>query len=455
MSQLQIVKTFVEEMANNSSTNVKKEILQRYADNSFLIKILQYTYHPLKQFYVTSKGLQKNADLIDTNYAIADIFSLLDSLTSREITGHDAIAAVNGYIYGNYDCAEIVYQIIDKNLKTRATETIINEVIPNCIPVFEVQLAAKFHEFIEKVRKDEAKAAEAAKKGKPYKRKNVFDFVEDVWFASYKLDGIRCVGIVDENGVCTFWTRGGNEILTTAKVKAAIEELGLKNFVFDGELCIQTEDETDDFQGIMKEWNKKEHTIENPKYYIFDFLKLDNFYNESDPTDFMNRLAQLNMLMVKNKSQYLAVLPQVPVYSFEDIQRLKQEALDAGREGLMLKRNTRYQKGRTNDILKAKLFYDEEYVVESMVSDLNRVIRDGREVEIEMLAAVYIRHKGDPVKVGSGFTQEQKIAFHADPSLIVGKTITVQYQEETTDQNGKNSLRFPVIKHIYENGRNA
>ena len=38
---------------------------------------------------------------------------------------------------------------------------------------------------------------------------------------------------------------------------------------------------------------------------------------------------------------------------------------------------------------------------------------------------------------------------------IVGKTITVQYFEETKNQEGGISLRFPTVKHIYETKRDC
>jgi len=461
-------------MSANSSTNAKKDILRRYSTNPFLVKILQYTYHPLKKFYVTSSGLQKRKnDLCNSLWASVDIFDLLDQLIERKLTGHDAIAAVNGYISGNQDCEEIVYQIIDKNLKTRATATIINEIIPNCIPVFKVQLAEKFHEYVEKIEREDAKLAKevekekekadtAKKTGKKYvpkekkERKYKLNFENDTWYLSIKLDGVRCVCIVDETGNATFWSRGGNEFLTLGKVKEAIEKLGLKNVVFDGEMCIRTDDDRDDFQGIMSEINNKDHTIERPLYYIFDFLTLDNFYNCSDKKLFSARLVDLVHALYsdsKPDSPYYIIHDQVVARSEKDIAEHLEMAISKGREGSMLKRNTRYQNDRTNDMLKVKRMHDAEYVVESIVSDYNRVVENGKEVEIMMLAAVYIRHKGDPVKVGSGFTKEEKIRFHADPSKIIGKTITVQYQEESIDQHGKNSLRFPVVKYIYENGR--
>ena len=66
---------------------------------------------------------------------------------------------------------------------------------------------------------------------------------------------------------------------------------------------------------------------------------------------------------------------------------------------------------------------------------------------------VYIEHKGHKVAVGSGFSQEQRLKYTQEP--IVGKTITVQYFEETKNDKGGISLRFPTVKHIYENERDC
>ena len=46
-----------------------------------------------------------------------------------------------------------------------------------------------------------------------------------------------------------------------------------------------------------------------------------------------------------------------------------------------------------------------------------------------------------------------KAPISENPDEIMGKQITVQYFEETTNKNGTHSLRFPVIKAVYENVR--
>ena len=66
-----------------------------------------------------------------------------------------------------------------------------------------------------------------------------------------------------------------------------------------------------------------------------------------------------------------------------------------------------------------------------------------------MLAAVVIEHKGYQVKVGSGFSINERQQFFANPKGIVGKKITVKYFEESEDKEGNLSLRFPTLKAIH------
>jgi len=121
----------------------------------------------------------------------------------------------------------------------------------------------------------------------------------------------------------------------------------------------------------------------------------------------------------------------------------------------MLRKNVGYEGKRSQNLLKVKKFFDAEYVVQSIDFEDHRVIREGKEVVIPMMAQAYINHKGYEVAVGSGWNQEQRIKYNANPTLIIGKEITVQYFEETKNQKGELSLRFPTVKHVFENGRNV
>jgi DNA ligase-1 len=80
-------------------------------------------------------------------------------------------------------------------------------------------------------------------------------------------------------------------------------------------------------------------------------------------------------------------------------------------------------------------------------------VKDGAECEENMLSCVTIEHKGHQVRVGSGFSIEQRQEFHKDPNKILGKIITVQFFSESVNQDGGISLRFPTFKVLHGEAR--
>jgi hypothetical protein len=159
------LREFVDLMNSSNSTNHKINILTQYQYHPFIKRVLFYTYHPYWNFGLTSTNLKKRSDLIAPSEIYDDLFYLLDDLNERHLTGHAAIEATNRFIKEYEEWADLIYQIIDRNLETRATVTLINRVNPNFIPTFDVALAH-----------DASKV-----KG--------VDIFDGTWFVSRKLDG--------------------------------------------------------------------------------------------------------------------------------------------------------------------------------------------------------------------------------------------------------------------------
>jgi len=432
MNDLKRIREFVSRLKSTNATNNKIDIIKEYKEDQVIKEVLKYTYSPFKQYHVTSKNCKKNSDLI--KYGYTNLFCLLRDLNSRLLTGHEAISYVNGYVEANKKYEDLIYCVVDKNLKTRTGADLINKAIPKCVPTFKVALANSYD-----------------------KQKGKVNFDTQTWFASHKLDGVRCLAIVDDNGVCNFFSRQGKTFDTLDVLKNEIESLNLCNMVFDGEVCVVDENGTEDFQGIMKEIKRKDHTIENPKYKIFDYLMLSEFDTQVSKRSLSDRLGKFNMVYNTFNEQLncIDLLEQWKVESEEHFQELAELATKNNWEGLILRKDCEYKGKRSNDLLKVKKFFDEEYVVKSIETSTHRIIVDGLEVEEEMLSNVVIEHKGCDVGVGSGFDQSERRKYFKNPELIIGKTITVQYFEETLNQDGCHSLRFPVVKHVYENGRNV
>ena len=424
------LQNFVDQMKATSSLNEKKVIIGTIKNDEFIKRALKYAYDPYKKYYVTSANCKKRSDLYDLP-VFADLFCILDDLNGRYVTGHDAIGLVNGFIKEQDERFEdLIFSIIDRNLELRASASVINKVIPNLIPTFDVALANKF----------DPKRADW----------------NDVWLASRKLDGVRCLTIVDIQGNVKCYSRQGNEFETLDVVREAVKQMGLRGVVFDGEICLMDKNGDEDFPGIMKQIKRKNHTIDNPRYVMFDYLTLSEFDSKTSEMVLTSRLGRFAKVVEHIESSiYLSVLNQVVVTDDDHFAKLSAEAEELGHEGLMVRKNVGYEGKRTQNLLKVKKFFDAEYQVVDLDFEDHRVIREGKEVVMPMLAQVWIEHKGYKVAVGSGWNQEQRIRYQKNPSELIGKTITVQYFEETKNQQGGISLRFPTVKHVFENGRNC
>ena len=423
------LQSFIDEMKESSSGNYKIETIKKHSDSEFLQKIFNYTYNPYKKYNVTSKNCKKNSELLGHANTYGSIFTLLDDLANRVCTGHNAIANVNRFILENIQYEDLIFNIIDRDLKMGASTSSINKVIPGCIPTFKVALA------------------------NPYNPKRT-DFVNEEWFGSRKLDGVRCI-CRKENDIVTFLSRSGKEFLTLGNLENEILKIP-GNFILDGEICMVDENGNEDFQGIMKQIRKKNHQIDNPKFFVFDYLTLEEFDNQIGTTPLVERLKTgYDLLPESIDCSRLEFLPQEQISNEGQFTEMAKDAEEAGFEGIMVRKNVGYEGKRSHNLLKVKKFHDAEYTVLDAINGNIRWTENGKQVERECLSSIIIEHKGCRVSVGSGFSKEQREMYYESPQDIIGKTVTIQYFEESKNQTGGYSLRFPVLKHVYANGRDC
>ena len=279
---------------------------------------------------------------------------------------------------------------------------------------------------------------------------------KDGWYVSRKIDGARCIAIVDESGEVTFLSRTGKVFDTLGIVADGIKALGLNSIVLDGELCLVDKNGNEDFQGVMKELRKKDHTIPNPSFKIFDMITPEEFYSKKGKSNrpYSIRYADLIETMKYNQCPCLTVLEQDRIKDDTHFNEWIAKSTKNKWEGLMLRAEEPYKGKRSKDLLKYKSFFDDEYEVIDTEMGPFRYVLNGKEHEETMLSCVMIQHKSHTVRIGSGFTIEQRQEFYKNPKKILGKIITVQYFEETKNQDGGISLRFPTFKYLYGEERN-
>jgi len=422
---LKQLQKYVDRMRGTTSTKEKEKILAHYEDSNDVRNLVWWVLNPYKTFGITSQQVRKASYKVDPTYnPVNDIETLLRMLSERKWTGHFAVAEILGFIEANKEHEALIYQIIDKDIETRANATLVNKIWgKGFVPKFEVALAKKYDDYSDKI----------------------FAMEYD-WYQSRKLDGLRCVIVISLEGNARFYSRTGKEFFTLGVLADRIRNCKyLYGSVLDGEVCIMNGD-LEDFKAIHSEYNKKDHTIVNPKYFIFDCLTPEEFENGESDTYLMDRLAPLTYAVMPEN---LEILKQHMVTSQEDVDCALIAGNALGHEGLILRKNCEYKGKRSADVLKVKSFMDAEFVVKGIQTGFMRFIEDSRDVERETMTKAIINYKGNEVGVGSGWSKEERETFFNHPHSLIGREITVKYKQESFDSDGNVSLQFPTVKTIH------
>jgi DNA ligase-1 len=439
----------VEELKNTNSASAKIKILAQYKNNDEIKKYFRYAYDPYYMYGVSSKNLQKNSEMSELEF-FNSIFELLDVLRTRKATGNKAISLVNGYISQNYKFEELLYDFFDRNLKIGMGVTQINKALGNIIPVFDVALAATYDE----------------------DKKEKYNL--DNYCIQQKMNGLRLVTHIlynDGDIQVKSYSRKGKEFTTCKKINEELlhyykqSKYFGKDLVFDGEVCIiDHATGKEDWNRAVSEAKRKNHTMENPRYTIFDFLTLDEFSGLKVSRDYTFRRDQLfrNFFGLDNvdKFKYLNIIFATP-YTEDRLNRLVQDYVVTDKwEGLIFRRaDVPYKPGRSNDLLKYKLFKDAEYrVVDIKVTEKPMLDKAGKMIQVKCVGSLVIElENGNTCDVGTGLSDKQRLDWYFNPSEIIGKQILVKYKELTRSINAQNeeewSLLFPVLLHVFEEDR--
>ena len=418
--------------ANNSSTYKIKKFKELYDAGYINKELWNLIYDKDVLFHITSDKIDKNLNVCRSNKDYkGNIIELLKDLYVQ-YSGNTALAIACSFVNNNIEYKQLIYDVIDKDLHIGMTAKSINKAVPGFFQEFNVALASP----------------------------NNGTMPDENYVLERKLDGTRCLCLIDSNGKVKFYSRKGKEFHTLDVLKKELEDFvalhpEYKNKVLDGEMCIVDDNGNEDFQGIMKEITRKDHTINNPSYCVFDLLELEDFNKGCSTETYKPRLGKLKTFVETIKSPHIKLI-EYAYYTPEVFATWQKKVLDNGWEGLIARKDVPYEGKRSRNLLKYKNFSDAEYVVKDAVLDGNATILVGGKTQrIKCVQSLVIEHKGYIVNVGSGLTQQQRIDFAEHPEHIIGKTITVQYFSETTDKDGKISLRFPTIKYIYDKGRNV
>lgn len=120
------------------------------------------------------------------------------------------------------------------------------------------------------------------------------------------------------------------------------------------------------------------------------------------------------------------------------IETLLDKMVEEDKEGLIVNLDTPYYRKRHSGILKVKRFYTMDLPIIACEEGSGRLAG--------ILGAFVLQYKGNEVRVGTGFTNEQRISFWDNRDALLGSLCEVKYKEISCDKNtGAESLQFPVF----------
>ena len=391
----------------------KQSLLAEFKENDDFCRLLYYALNPLLTYKISEQTLEKPVRYNPAvTLILTDIFETCEMLSSRKALDDATIYQVCAFVQAcPPDESEFYKKLLSKTLRLGVTAKTVNKVIPGLIPEWEVQQSYPIEKY-------------------PIK--------EGTWFSlTQKLNGVRATYYKGK-----LYARSGVPFEGMEHITDEFAWETTDGLVFDGELTLRDKGGLSDNEafrmatGIINSDGDKTGIC----YTVFDVIPTNEFEKGQSETTYRERRHALDAVKsIIPENSPVSILPVL--YSGTDqskIAELLEQMVREDKEGLMVNLNAPYKCKRHNGILKVKRFY-------TMDLPIVRYEEGGGRLE-GVLGAFVLDYKGNEVKVGSGFTDEQRLSFWKHRDELIGSICEVKYKEISSDKNtGAESLQFPVF----------
>lgn len=439
------IKEIFDEIANESSTNKKMEILAKYQDNETLKRVLYLAESKRVKFYL--KQIPEYIGFESNNYTLEEGLDALQAILDRTVRGNDAIDHLRNILESvSGNDAYIIQRIIEKDPKIGMGTTNINKIFGK--------------NFIEKTPYMGAKA---------YDEKLAREIIASPQGAvsQIKMDGRYCNALID-GGMIRLESRGGEpSYLQGAKF---IEEL--KDFeesiVLNGELtmddvsryesngiiasCISIGKKRTEGQDITKELEKfqKKHTLTYQEaldrivFTVWDCITPDEYADNMSSIPYLNRFGNLNQMLEKYQPTMIRKIESKVVYSYKEAVEEFQKALNAGEEGTILKAlDGTWKDGKPKWQIKMKLEMD----LDMEIIGFNYG-KEGTKNE-NVISSLTVQSKDGIVKTRPAGMKEDDMKYVTENmDALLGKIVKVKCSGLSEDRDGDKALLHPVFIEI-------
>ena len=441
------IKQIFDEIAAESSTNQKMEILKKYKDNELLKRVLYLANSKRVKFFI--KQLPTYTPDNNGGETLQWALDGLSFITNRNYTGSDAINWLVTLLSGvSTDDAYIIERIIEKDCKIGMGTTFMNKVIKDLIEDTPYMGAISF---------DEKKARAIFDKGSR-------------GISQIKMDGRYCNAII-RGGEVELESRSGEATIVTG-AKFLAELANFEDCVLNGELTMdgvpryesngiiasvidiqskrgeRTEKETEKkLEAFEKKHGSFENALNSIRYTVWDTISVDEYFDKSSKTPYLIRLLKVEQLIMKSGSSMVYVIESRIVNTYAEAMEHFQEVLatevnGVPQEGTILKdENGTWKDGKPNTSIKMKLEMNLDLKIvgfnygkkgtknENVISSFNATSEDGKIITSPQ-----------------GLNEETMKYVTENQNKLLGTIIECKCNGLSKDSNGNYSLLYPAFK---------
>ena len=413
----------VVDLISTSGMNDKKEIITNNVDNHFFYYYTYYLLNPHMNYFVSEKTLRKAIkDNPTTHYDIDEFTTWCEHLNSLKSINNTKLAELAHWISDipDVDEQELMIGLYSKSTRLGVGATTFNKVKRNWIPVWEVQQAFSIN--------------------------NITVPDGERFWLTQKLNGVRATYYKGK-----FYSRNGSEYKGLEHITKELKSIShLENgFVIDGELTLRKEgqyanvSDNEAFRISTGIINSDAETKNEIIYTIFDIVPVSDFDSNEPSMKYSRRRDIMKYISAWfAASSNISVLPVLYVGKDKSqIEPLLDKMVAEDKEGLMLNRDVPYYRKRHDGILKIKKFYTMDLRITDMVNGTGR--------NKNILGCLVVDFDGNEVRVGSGFSDDQRNYLWTHKDEIIGMLCEVKYKEISYNKSkNTKSLQFPVFVQI-------
>ena len=380
----------------------KLHLLASKKDDPLLRAVVFYAYEPTLNYYIKKVPTRQGSGVGNLNDTQA--FHLLASLNSRAVTGDAAKALVQAALDRlDPESADIFTRILKRDLRIGVAEKGFHQAFPGLLTRFDVMLADKYAP------------------------------TDQQRLVSPKIDGMRILARVDRRAhTVGFFSRNGKPVETLNHVAETLLRFEHPDNTFwvDGEGTAPG-----GFAESISALKKKKTAEAKGIFNVFDILpsSIETERSTHDRYD--------DLLKSVIQTEHVSCVASILSTSHAQTMDLYAQFREQGYEGAIVKDPAAgYQLKRSKAWLKIKPTETLDLPVVSAF--------EGEGKYVGMLGGLIVDYNGVKVKVGSGFSDQDRQVLWAiwmtDPEQLKRKMLEVSFHEVTPD----GSLRHPRAKRF-------